>query len=35
LPQDFGFYPDLTGEATLAHLLTLKGVKSSKGLTNL
>ncbi|MCH9651302.1 MAG: ABC transporter ATP-binding protein [Deltaproteobacteria bacterium] len=26
LPQDFGFYPHLSGEKMLAHLLTLKGV---------
>jgi ABC-2 type transport system ATP-binding protein len=26
LPQDFGFYPRLTGEAMLRHLLELKGV---------
>src|SRR5262249_38642126 len=26
LPQDFGFYPHLTGEAMPAHLLKLKGV---------
>ncbi|MCL4820081.1 MAG: ATP-binding cassette domain-containing protein [Vicinamibacteria bacterium] len=26
LPQDFGFYPRLTGEAMLRHLLDLKGV---------
>jgi ABC-type multidrug transport system ATPase subunit len=30
LPQDFGFYPHLTGEAMLAHLLRLKGVKAPK-----
>jgi ABC-type multidrug transport system ATPase subunit len=30
LPQDFGFYPHLTGEAMLAHLLRLKGVQSPK-----
>ena len=32
LPQDFGFYPHLTGEAMLLHLLRLKGVQSPKGL---
>jgi ABC-type multidrug transport system ATPase subunit len=32
LPQDFGFYPHLTGEAVLLHLLRLKGVESPKGL---
>jgi ABC-type multidrug transport system ATPase subunit len=26
LPQEFGFYPHLTGEAMLKHLLELKGV---------
>ena len=26
LPQEFGFYPHLTGEKMLAHLLRLKGV---------
>src|SRR5581483_3237563 len=26
LPQEFGFYPHLTGEAMLAYLLKLKGV---------
>src|SRR3990172_9562035 len=26
LPQEFGFYPHLTGEAMLSHLLALKGV---------
>lgn len=31
LPQDFGFYPHLTGEAMLAHLLELKGVSSAIG----
>src|SRR5262247_1258861 len=28
LPQEFGFYPHLTGEAMLTHLLELKGVSS-------
>jgi ABC-2 type transport system ATP-binding protein len=32
LPQEFGFYPHLTGEAMLVHLLRLKGVRSSGGL---
>ena len=35
LPQDFGFYPHLTGDAMLAYLLNLKGVRgngSSKAL---
>ncbi len=31
LPQEFGFYPHLTGEAMLAHLLELKGVRSGGG----
>jgi len=31
LPQDFGFYPHLTGEKMLMHLLRLKGVSHSKG----
>ena len=31
LPQDFGFYPNLTGEEMLAHLLALKGVESPLG----
>ena len=31
LPQEFGFYPHLTGEAMLAHLLTLKGVDGPHG----
>ncbi len=30
LPQEFGFYPHLTGEAMLAHLLELKGVRSAR-----
>lgn len=28
LPQDFGFYPELSGRAMLSHLLALKGVGS-------
>ena len=28
LPQEFGFYPHLTGEAMLLHLLQLKGVEA-------
>jgi ABC-type multidrug transport system ATPase subunit len=32
LPQDFGFYPHLTGEQMLRHLLVLKGVTSPRGL---
>jgi ABC-2 type transport system ATP-binding protein len=31
LPQDFGFYPHLTGEAMLVHLLRLKGVEAPGG----
>ena len=31
LPQSYGFFPDLTGEAMLAHLLRLKGVASPGG----
>lgn len=31
LPQEFGFYPNLTGEAMLAHLLELKGVSAAGG----
>jgi ABC-2 type transport system ATP-binding protein len=32
LPQDFGFYPHLSGEQMLLHLLRLKGVESPGGL---
>ena len=35
LPQSFGFYPNLTGQAMLSHLLRLKGVDSPKGLDHL
>ncbi len=35
LPQDFGFYPHLTGEQMLRHLLVLKGVTSPRGLSAL
>ncbi len=31
LPQEFGFYPHLSGEAMLAHLLALKGVNAPQG----
>ena len=31
LPQDFGFYPQLTGRAMLTHMLRLKGVKAAGG----
>lgn len=32
LPQEFGFYPHLTGEAMLTHLLELKGVEAPGGM---
>jgi ABC-2 type transport system ATP-binding protein len=32
LPQDFGFYPHLSGEKMLAYLLKLKGVSAPDGL---
>jgi len=35
LPQEFGFYPYLTGEAMLVYLLRLKGVEAPGGLTAL
>ncbi|HST00581.1 MAG TPA: ABC transporter ATP-binding protein [Usitatibacter sp.] len=35
LPQEFGFYPHLTGEQMLIHLLKLKGVESPIGLKSL
>ena len=35
LPQDFGFYPHLTGEQMLTYLLKLKGVSAPKGLPHL
>jgi ABC-type multidrug transport system ATPase subunit len=31
LPQEFGFYPHLSGEAMLSHLLELKGVHAPQG----
>jgi ABC-type multidrug transport system ATPase subunit len=31
LPQEFGFYPHLSGEAMLSHLLALKGVDAPQG----
>jgi len=31
LPQEFGFYPHLSGEAMLHHLLVLKGVTGPRG----
>jgi ABC-type multidrug transport system ATPase subunit len=35
LPQDFGFYPNLTGEKMLEYLLRLKGVEAEGGLKKL
>jgi ABC-type multidrug transport system ATPase subunit len=35
LPQDFGFYPHLTGEQMLTYLLRLKGVEAPGGLKSL
>jgi ABC-2 type transport system ATP-binding protein len=35
LPQEFGFYPHLTGEKMLAYLLKLKGVEAPGGLKQL
>ncbi len=35
LPQDFGFYPDLSGKAMLEFLLKLKGVTGPKGRSKL
>jgi ABC-type multidrug transport system ATPase subunit len=35
LPQDFGFYPHLTGEQMLVYLLELKGVEAPGGLKKL
>ena len=35
LPQDFGFYPHLTGRAMLRFLLVLKGVEAEGGLNRL
>ena len=35
LPQDFGFYPHLNGEAMLRYLLVLKGVQAPQGLKRL
>ena len=35
LPQEFGFYPHLTGSAMLVHLLKLKGVEAPGGLKTL
>jgi ABC-type multidrug transport system ATPase subunit len=35
LPQEFGFYPNLTGEAMLSYLLELKGVRAPGGIKRL
>jgi ABC-type multidrug transport system ATPase subunit len=35
LPQEFGFYPHLSGEQMLEHLLKLKGVRAPGGLRKL
>jgi ABC-2 type transport system ATP-binding protein len=35
LPQEFGFYPHLTGQAMLEHLLALKGVEAPGGVRKL
>jgi ABC-2 type transport system ATP-binding protein len=35
LPQDFGFYPHLSGEAMLLYLLELKGIQAPSGLKRL
>ena len=35
LPQDFGFYPHLTGEKMLADLLQLKGIRAPQGIKKL
>jgi ABC-type multidrug transport system ATPase subunit len=35
LPQEFGFYPHLSGEQMLLHLLRLKGIEAKGGLKNL
>ncbi len=35
LPQDFGFYPSLTGRSMLRYLLKLKGVEAQGGLNQL
>ncbi len=35
LPQEFGFYPHLTGEAMLTHLLRLKGVNGKNDINAL
>lgn len=35
LPQAFGFYPHLTGEAMLRHMLLLKGISGPNGVSTL
>jgi len=35
LPQEFGFYPQLTGHAMLKYLLKIKGVQAEQGLNHL
>ena len=35
LPQEFGFYPHLSGQQMLIHLLRLKGVEAPGGLKRL
>ncbi len=35
LPQEFGFYPNLSGEKMLTYLLRLKGVEAPGGMKNL
>ena len=35
LPQDFGFYPHLTGEGMLEYLLRLKGIEAPQGTRHL
>ena len=35
LPQEFGFYPHLTGEQMLAYLLHLKGIEAPQGMKQL
>lgn len=35
LPQDFGFFPHLSGQAMLEYLLTLKGVSAAGGVSKL
>src|SRR5262249_9693629 len=35
LPQDFGFYPHLSGQAMLTYLLHLKGVQAPQGVKRL